>query len=317
MGHSEQTGTTNRSYRSKRSTTPHDTSAVLPPLTRAISPKEFAQVIGVSESSVKRWVDDGLIEVSRTAGGHRRIFVGDAIRFIRSRGIRIVRPDVLGLPDQLAAPHIAHEEELSGEVLLGMLLRGERQTVIASLVRDYLSGRTLAALFDGPVAMALERIGEIWRHDEEGIYFEHVATNICIEAIAQLQGLAAPSAEIAPIAVGSAGPADPYIIPSMMVSAVLSENGFSTVNLGARTPLKTLERAAVSNRANLVWMAITSHPEEHQIEVFSTTAQRIADTTGAKIVIGGRGAFSMYDAWPTSIRLLSNMQEMVHILRQR
>jgi MerR family transcriptional regulator, light-induced transcriptional regulator len=287
------------------------------PHTRAISPKEFALVIGVSESSVKRWVDDGLIEVSRTAGGHRRIFVGDAIRFVRSRGIRIVRPDMLGLPDLLAAPHIAHEEELSGELLVGMLLRGERQTVIASLVRDYLSGRTLAGLFDGPVAMALERIGEIWRHNEEGIYFEHVATNICVEAIAQLRGLAAPAPETAPVAVGSAGPADPYIIPSMMVSAVLAENGYATVNLGARTPLKTLERAAVTNRADLVWMAITSDPEEHEVALFSDTAMRIAESTGARVVIGGRGAFSMYDSWPDRVRLLSNMQELVHILRQR
>jgi len=37
------------------------------------SPKQVAQRLGVSESSVKRWLDQGVVPVLRTAGGHRRI----------------------------------------------------------------------------------------------------------------------------------------------------------------------------------------------------------------------------------------------------
>ena len=48
-----------------------------------LSPKELAAAIGVSESTLKRWADDGLIVFSRTAGGHRRIRLAEAIRFIR------------------------------------------------------------------------------------------------------------------------------------------------------------------------------------------------------------------------------------------
>ena len=63
-----------------------------------VTPKQVAQAIDVSESSLKRWADEGLLLVSKTAGGHRRISITAAIRFIRERQLELVRPDILGLP---------------------------------------------------------------------------------------------------------------------------------------------------------------------------------------------------------------------------
>ena len=38
-----------------------------------LSPRELAEAVGVSESSLKRWADRGRVHVHRTEGGHRRI----------------------------------------------------------------------------------------------------------------------------------------------------------------------------------------------------------------------------------------------------
>ena len=46
-----------------------------------LSPREVAVALGVSESSVKRWVDLGELAALRTAGGHRRITRAEAVRF--------------------------------------------------------------------------------------------------------------------------------------------------------------------------------------------------------------------------------------------
>ena len=62
-----------------------------------LSPKELGEAIGVSESSIKRWIDEGVIRASRTAGGHRRIALADAVQFVRSAGLPVVRPQVFGL----------------------------------------------------------------------------------------------------------------------------------------------------------------------------------------------------------------------------
>ena len=42
---------------------------------KLISPKQVARAIGVSESTLKRWCDRGLIPMTKTAGGHRRMEV--------------------------------------------------------------------------------------------------------------------------------------------------------------------------------------------------------------------------------------------------
>src|SRR3954470_5354840 len=66
---------------------------------KLLTTKEFAEAIGASESSLRRWTNSGAIRTSRTVGGHRRIPLSEAIRFIRETGATIVRPDLLGFPD--------------------------------------------------------------------------------------------------------------------------------------------------------------------------------------------------------------------------
>ncbi|MBK6463401.1 MAG: helix-turn-helix domain-containing protein [Myxococcales bacterium] len=55
-----------------------------------LSPREVAKALGVSESAVKRWCDDGLLPFERTPGGHRRVPSHAVLRFAREhgRGIR-------------------------------------------------------------------------------------------------------------------------------------------------------------------------------------------------------------------------------------
>ena len=63
-----------------------------------ISPRQLAEAIGVSESSVKRWCDDGELAASRTAGGHRRLPIPGVVEFLRRTGRPVQKPNLLGLP---------------------------------------------------------------------------------------------------------------------------------------------------------------------------------------------------------------------------
>ena len=63
-----------------------------------LSPKQVAQALGVSESSLKRWCDQGRIATVRTGGGHRRLSLADVLRFVRDHAHPLVSPEVLGLP---------------------------------------------------------------------------------------------------------------------------------------------------------------------------------------------------------------------------
>jgi excisionase family DNA binding protein len=253
----------------------------------ALSPKELAEAIGVSESSMKRWADDGRLHVSRTAGGHRRIPIAEAIRFVRDLGATVVRPDLLGLPD-LAQE--SSEEAPSGDAasqLHDALARGDARAVRALVVSRYLSGERVATICDGPLRTALARIGDLWQHSDEGIFIEHRATDICIQALNQLRALLDQD-DNRPVALGGSLARDPYLIPSLSVSVVLSSIGFHTINLGADTPSNVLLRAARQYRPRIVWLSISNVQEP------SATAQELAllaeslGETDARLVIGGR-----------------------------
>ena len=49
-------------------------------LKQVLTPKQVADAIGVSEASLKRWCDKGLIPATRTAGGHRRLPISGVVQ---------------------------------------------------------------------------------------------------------------------------------------------------------------------------------------------------------------------------------------------
>jgi excisionase family DNA binding protein len=108
-----------------------------------LSPKDLAEVIGVSESSIKRWVDSGLITVSKTAGGHRRIAVAEALRFIRSRRMRIERPDRLGIPD-LVETRNSDARRLSPDFLFNLLDSGHTDQARRAITASFSAGMAVA-----------------------------------------------------------------------------------------------------------------------------------------------------------------------------
>jgi excisionase family DNA binding protein len=255
-----------------------------------LTPKELAEVIGVSESSLRRWVDAGSIRMSRTAGGHRRIPVAEAIRFIRESGATVVRPELLGLEElgrargAGAGGVVAVSDE---QQLYDALVEGERKVAGGLILSWYLAGRTLAELFDGPVRGAMHRVGELWRHDVRGILVEHRATEVCAGAVERLRELLPAVDARAPLAVGGAPQGDPYVLPTRMAGLVLAEAGYREVNFGANTPVELLAAEAVARKARLVWLSVSAEADGMRGAV-GRLAGSLAERRIALVVGGSR-----------------------------
>jgi len=281
-----------------------------------LSPRELAIAIGVSESSLKRWADEGLIHVTRTAGGHRRIHISEAIRFVRATRATLVRPDVLGLPDVSAVVRDTPIGDSDEERLFAYLQDGRAVEARGLLLSLYLAGQSVADICDGPLRRAMARLGELWQHGEAGILVEHRATDICVQAINQLRCTMEPPAD-APTAVGGAPAGDPYLLPSLAAATTLVAEGLRAVNLGPDTPTTVLQRAAVHHQAACVWLSVSSVSDASRLsDEIGALADRLAPA-GTLLLLGGRGV-SALPTVPTAphVHVCEMMLDLARVARR-
>lgn len=253
-----------------------------------LSPKELAEIIGLSESTLKRWVDSGVLHAAKTPGGHRRIARSEAVRLIRTSNLPVLRPDMLGVPDLEAIQDSPTQPGLEGLKLYEFLREGQDRHVRGLLLSQYLAGRSIIEICDGPVREAMHRIGELWHHSESGIYQEHRASDIIISALNQLRLIMPQPSLSAPLAIGGAPGGDPYLIPSLIAAIVLESSGFRTHNLGPDLPLSSLYKATEELKPVLVWLSVsaTKLPAETSAEI-----ARLADQLkplNVKLIVGGQ-----------------------------
>jgi MerR family transcriptional regulator, light-induced transcriptional regulator len=274
-----------------------------------LTPKDLADAIGASESALRRWIDGGRIHMSRTAGGHRRIPLQEAIRFIRQTGAIVVRPELLGL-NHLAVEAEAPAGSSRDDALFNALRTGNGAVARGLIISSYLEGLGLAGLFDGPVRSAMDRIGQLWQHEPRGIMIEHRATEICIQTITELRGLLPVVDEHSPLAIGGAPQEDPYQLPTMMASAVLAEAGFRDINFGANTPVELLAQEAIDGKATLVWLSISAEQDQ---KLLRTAIKKLADRLAQHqihLILGGRFSATCVPRSMSNVMLVASMSDL-------
>ncbi len=274
-----------------------------------VTNKELADALGVSESSMRRWTNTGVIKTSRTVGGHRRIPIAEAVRFVRDSRLPLARPDLLGLPD-LPGPAA---QENPGQHLFEALVSGHEAQARSQVVSLYLSGTGVPAICDGPIRYAMHQLGELWRHDERGILTEHRGTDICVRLLAELRQLLPAPGVDAPVAVGGAPDADPYIVPSLMAAMVLADAGFRDMNYSANTPVALLSSAAREHHPALVWLSISAVEDKASLVRDIDALAGELGNLNIPLVIGGRAAGDL--TLPTAVHHVQSMAELAAFAR--
>ena len=282
-------------------------------MTSLLSPNELGKAIGVSESSLKRWADKGRLRVARTAGGHRRIHLSEALRFIRETGFAIVRPEILGLAE--LDRHDGSEPAL--QALHAALETGDEARASGIIMQGYVEGRSLAELIDELLAPVLRHIGTLWRHgDERGILVEHRASEISTQILHRIRALH-PSEPGAATAVGGTVDEDFHALPSLMAATVLATRGWSAINLSGATPAAVLAQAAREHDAELVWLALTqySDPEEAGARVVEARDALRAAGVEATLIVGGPATGELVAAPPRGVQVAVSMNALDAVAR--
>ena len=130
---------------------------------QSFSPRQLARAAGVSESSVKRWCDQGLIPTQKTAGGHRRL--ADAASEFLRHSHPDARFELLGLPPRpakglwlptISIALISGSEDMCRQIVFDLHYRGERASRI----------------FDTVIAPAFVCVGQGWECNKDEVFQE-------------------------------------------------------------------------------------------------------------------------------------------------
>jgi MerR family transcriptional regulator, light-induced transcriptional regulator len=273
-----------------------------------LTPKDLALAIGTSESSIRRWVDSGAVKLSRTVGGHRRIPLTEAVRFIRERKVSVVRPDILGWPE-LGGSEFGASSQTDDDQLYAALERGNGQQVQGLVLGWYVGGRSLASLCDGPICSSMHSMGELWRHSEEGILVEHQATEWCAQAVARVRSMMPPPSQEAPVAIGGAPEEEAHGLASAMAATILRECGYDDTNFGAFTPIRLLAGMARERQARLVWLSVSMPPDPRAKKETAELAKQL-EGIGATLVVGGQNADECAPRAASNVQVLRTMAEL-------
>lgn len=251
-----------------------------------LTPKQVAQAIGVSESSLKRWCDRGALPTVRTVGGHRRLPLNGVLKFLQETGQTLVQPELLGLPPRCG--QTPRSLSRAAEELLGALLEPNDELARRILFDLYLAGHRLATIFDHVVQPAFLEIGACWARGEIAPFEERTACEIAQRILHELRlawNLVDP---LQPVAFGGTLAGDEYRIPTSMVELVLLECRWRAFSLGTNLPAESYSAAILKHRPALVWLSISTIPDPDRfLHDYALVAQATYDA-GVPLVIGGQ-----------------------------
>ena len=253
------------------------------------SPKQVAQALAVSESSVKRWCDCRKIPAIQTSGGHRRISLEGLYQFLKDSDRRLEHPDVLGLPPLCTRRemHIPGADQPVSQNFRDALVAGEESKCRQIARQQRCEGRAASTIAKSLMTDAMHAVGEAWGCDAVNPYQERRACEICMRIIRELLDDLPPADDDAPVAIGGALAGDPYQLPTAMVELTLRECGWNATNLGNNLPLDCFYQAVHDVRPRLVWISVSSVQDP---EAFIQAQREFAESLDDDIVLllGGR-----------------------------
>ncbi len=173
--------------------------------------QQVAQALGVSVSSIKRWVDTGVLEATRTVGKHRLVLLSSALSFARRENFPVT--ELLAMSSASPTTAAAVDDQLR-ELLFNTLKQGDDRLASSLIMSAYQAHSSVVELADQLIRPTMERIGHAWFLGQWDIYEEHQATRLIASTLAGINYSLIQAAGFSlPLALGASPEGDPYLLP--------------------------------------------------------------------------------------------------------
>ncbi len=253
---------------------------------RYVSTAQAAQALGISVTTVKRWVDDGILPAYKTAGGHRKLLMGDILRVAREGNL-----PQLDLTKLLPQPQSSNfnDPETVRLQLLSAVNNIDSELIRSLIHRAYLQGFSIEIIADRIISPVLIEVGHAWETGKIEVMHEHRATQAIVSALYELKGHLRSHVSVErPVAVGGAPEHDHYILPSLLAKLVLLDAGWEVIHLGPHTPFSAFKSSINELLPQLVWISVTHLTDPFKFIQEYNSFFRYAESMGVPVAIGGR-----------------------------
>jgi len=250
-----------------------------------LTTKDVARLLLVSEATVKRWADDGLLLPKKTVGGHRRFSIQSVARLRRDQGIapaaqsptKTVRKKMM--PGRLPSP----------ESFCELLLSDKETEVTAQLIDAYLQNHPLANLFDTTITNAMHRVGDLWFNGAITIADEHLATRVMISALQKLRDVVVTGEATGLNALCCGIEGDLHELPIHLAEMIVESEGWNTSNLGPNTPLFALRDMVAEKKPQLVCISARTIVDLDRGTAEYARFRKVVEKVDCTTVLGGEG----------------------------
>ena len=221
-------------------------------------------MLGVHESSVKRWCNAEELECWLTPGGHRRIPVVALVAFGQRQGIALpLAPFGEEAGRVWAALDRAHHQddfETLGDLAYEWIEQGRRR--LPTRLIEYLGteGFPLGTIMDRLVGPVMRRIGAGYMRGAVSIGDEHRMTQAMRDALVSLRAADASTQRsdgpARPVAVVGCARNEVHELGALMVRLVLEAEGWAVVYLGLNVPTEEFATQQIKHGATLMCISM-------------------------------------------------------------
>jgi excisionase family DNA binding protein len=251
-----------------------------------ISTVRAANSLGVSVSTVKRWVDEGILPAQKTVGGHRKLLRAEVLALARDG--ELPYRDLTVLSAASSGDERWDLQSISAS-LLEAVLGGDGLEASAIIRGAYRSGTAIETLADQVIAPVMAQVGHGWETDRIEVWEEHRGTQVCAAALFALKDeLQARAERNRPLAIGGTPEGDHYLLATLLAQLVLLDAGWEAVNLGPNLPLPSVIKAIRELRPRLLWLSASHLEDTARFIGEYRQLYRVAEKNGVAVAIGGQ-----------------------------
>lgn len=243
----------------------------------------------VSESTVKRWTDNGELRCYRTPGGHRKFRLEDISAFQSKRGFEatgLLSSDAWEDPDIEVCVNQKRFDRVR-RLILYLAKHNQRLRIKELLERLYIRGIGIVEIYDEVLSPVSEEAEKALDCADLTVGQSRLVTNNLEEAMYWLFPFIVRRRKNGKMAL-CASTAEAARMPVNAVCRILEVEGWEALNLGERIPCQAIADMVKQEPVNLVCLICARSPDRRQLKEYEEL-YGVADEYRIPVVLGGVG----------------------------